>query len=66
MLDILNVLNRLSISYMIYGELLLSREMAVNEALPCDRNRFLVGISKLKKLGTPESGASMPFFPIHM
>ena len=25
--------------------LLLSREMAVNEALPCDRNLFLVGIS---------------------
>ena len=33
------------------GGLFLSREMAVNEALPCDRNRFLVGISKSKKFG---------------
>ena len=31
------------------GVLVLSREVAVNEALPCDQNRFLVRISNLKK-----------------
>ena len=28
---------------------LLRREMDVNEAVPCDRNRFLVGISNFEK-----------------
>ena len=32
------------------GVLLLSREMAVNEALPCDQNHFLVGISNYESL----------------
>jgi len=35
-----------------YGRLLISREMAVNEARSCDRNHFLVGISNLKKVGS--------------
>ena len=34
------------------GVLLLSREMAVNEALSFDRNRFLVKISNSKKFGS--------------
>ena len=42
-------------------DLLLSREMAVKEALPCDRNRFLVGISNLRKFGSFHV-----FFLIHM
>ena len=43
------------------GVLLLSREMAVKEALPCDRNRFLVVISNLKKFGS-----FYVFFSVHM
>ena len=43
------------------GGLLFSREMAVNESLSCDRNRFLVGISNLKKFGSFHV-----FFPVHM
>ena len=34
------------------GVLVLSPEITVNEELPCDRNRFLVGISNLKKFGS--------------
>ena len=43
------------------GGLLFSREMAVNESLSCDRNRFLVGISNLKKFGSFHV-----FLPVHM
>ena len=33
------------------GMLLFSREMAVNEALPCDRNRFFSRDFELEKFG---------------
>ena len=34
-------------NHIIVRGLLLSREIAVNEELPCDRSRYLVGISNL-------------------
>ena len=49
---ILESQNSKIISHITTGVMLLSWEMAVDETLPCDGNRFLVGISNLKKIGS--------------